>query len=212
MLSFLLPTNIDVSCSKDYILIKYNEKAFIKKNSPEISFHVIETREGARLFVSSPCATKASSALSNIYNLIFGLSCGYQQRRRLVGIGFRAILNSITNNDDNTKQIEELKTKTKNYIKNRFDSKSGEVIEYITIKLGYSHEVTYPITDINSFTVSSVDGRSKGRLIDLQSTNYRLIKKAAAEIRSFRYPDSYKGKGIFYNNEVLKLKKGKRKG
>ena len=90
--------------------------------------------------------------------------------------------------------------------------KNNNKLDYISIKLGYSHEVTYPINKGVEFNVSAIDGRSKGIIIDLKSTNYSLINKMAVEIRSFRYPDAYKGKGIFYNKEVVKLKKGKRQG
>ena len=47
-------------------------------------------------------------------------------------------------------------------------------------------------------------------MIALSSNNLIELKQSAAEIRSFRKPDSYKGKGIYYNKEVVKLKKGKR--
>jgi large subunit ribosomal protein L6 len=38
------------------------------------------------------------------------------------------------------------------------------------------------------------------------------VTQVASDIRNLRAPDAYKGKGIHYYNEVLKLKKGKREG
>ena len=38
------------------------------------------------------------------------------------------------------------------------------------------------------------------------------LNQTTTEIRSFRTPDTYKGKGIYYEREVAKLKKGKRQG
>ena len=200
MLSFLLPKNVTVFCSPSLIIIKYKDDLVVKKTG-RVSFNLVSSTEGDRLFASGP---EASSALNTIYTLVFGLTRGYQQRLRLVGIGFRARLN-VKDQTDN-------KLYTKNYRRKRINR--ADYTKIISIKIGYSHESVYPIrkaTD-NEFVVSSPEGRSKGRLIDIKSKNYAAIKQAAAEIRSFRYPDAYKGKGIFYNNEVIKLKKGKRQG
>jgi len=212
MLSFLLPINIQVYCTANYIIIKHNDKSFIKKFNKEVVFKVIQTTEGNRLFASAVSKVKASSALSYRYNLIFGLSRGYQQRLRLVGIGFRANINSLENSNENNMAIKQIKQNTKKFIRNRFADETTKEIKFISIKLGYSHEVTYPINDNHTFNVAPLDSRSKGRLIDIQSNNYILLNKVCSEIRSFRYPDAYKGKGIYYNNETIKLKKGKRQG
>jgi len=212
MLSFQLPQNIQIACTKNYIRIKHNSQTFIKKINNEVTFNLIVNNEGSRLFASSESKTKAASALSLRHNLVFGLSRGYQQRLRLVGIGFRSSINSITASHDNISSIDKLKLNTKKSIRDRFDVEPNKEIKYISRKLGYSHEVVYPINNNNEFNVSAIDGRSKGRLIDIKSNNYIQLNTAAAEIKSFRYPDAYKGKGIYFNNETLKLKKGKRQG
>jgi len=211
MFSFLLPTNIHVYCSPDYIIIKLNNKSFIKKTNKNLHFNIIKTSEGDRLFATANSTALAISALSHIYHLIFGLARGYQQRLRLVGIGFRAIINTLTVDDTNG-LFDQVKINSKNYMRNRFTIDANSTTQYISIKLGYSHEVTYPVNPKITFNISSLESRSKGRIIDIKSNNYLLINSTAAEIRSFRYPDSYKGKGIYYNKEVLKLKKGKRQG
>ena len=59
---------------------------------------------------------------------------------------------------------------------------------------------------------SRFEGRTKGTLISLKSNSLMALNQTAAEIRSFRTPDIYKGKGIYYEREVIKLKKGKRQG
>lgn len=211
MFSFLLPANIQVYCSPDYIIIKLNNKSFIKKTNKNLHFNIIKTSEGDRLFATANSTVIAISALSHMYQLIFGLARGYQQRLRLVGIGFRAIINTF--NVDKTNGLsDQVKINSKNYMRNRFITNSDGINQYISIKLGYSHEVTYPVNPKISFNIASLESRSKGRIIDIKSNNYLLINSTAAEIRSFRYPDSYKGKGIYYNKEVLKLKKGKRQG
>jgi large subunit ribosomal protein L6 len=212
MISFLLPANIQIYCTDNHIIIQYKDKLFIKKNDKAVKFNVLKTSEGDRLFASAHLKAQASSALSIRYNLVFGLSCGYQQRLRLVGIGFRAVINTLAYSSGSDLALNKVKINAKNYIQHRFEFDSNNKLNYISIKLGYSHETTYPINQGVEFNVSAIDGRSKGIIIDLKSSDYSLINKIAVEIRSFRYPDAYKGKGIFYNKEVAKLKKGKRQG
>jgi large subunit ribosomal protein L6 len=77
---------------------------------------------------------------------------------------------------------------------------------HIQFALGYSHPVLYNIPEgikveidkTNRITVSGADRQQVGQV--------------AAEIRSLRRPDPYKGKGIKYTNEVLRRKAGKAGG
>ncbi len=78
----------------------------------------------------------------------------------------------------------------------------GKTLE---LSLGYSHPINYtPPDDIklevkeNKIIVSGIDKQKVGQV--------------AAIIRSFKVPDAYKGKGIRYEGEVLKLKAGKSAG
>ena len=72
----------------------------------------------------------------------------------------------------------------------------------LDLTLGYSHPIAYPIPagiDIavdkqNNIVVSGVDKEAVG--------------ETAAKIRGFRSPDAYKGKGIRYVDEVIRLKAG----
>jgi large subunit ribosomal protein L6 len=54
--------------------------------------------------------------------------------------------------------------------------------------------------------------KNKGTLIVLKGKELHRVCQVASEIRSFRVPDAYKGKGIHYDKEQLTLKKGKREG
>jgi large subunit ribosomal protein L6 len=75
----------------------------------------------------------------------------------------------------------------------------------LQLQLGYSHDVVYPIpADITikcekptSITVSGADKQRVGQV--------------AAEIRAFRKPEPYKGKGIKYADETILRKEGKKK-
>ena len=73
----------------------------------------------------------------------------------------------------------------------------------ITLHLGYSHPVVYqPPTGV---TVEVQDNTK----IAVRGINKQQVGQVAAEIRRLRPPDAYKGKGVRYKGEVLRLKVGK---
>lgn len=74
----------------------------------------------------------------------------------------------------------------------------------IVISLGYSHPVEFYLPDGISATVDQ-----KQTQITLSGTDNQRLGQAAADLRSLRKPDSYKGKGIRYSGQRLKLKVGK---
>ena len=78
----------------------------------------------------------------------------------------------------------------------------------ITLKIGFSHEVNYILPKDITCIVSKI----KGSYLLLKGIEKERVQQIAKEIRSLRIPDSYKGKGIHYQKEILKLKKGKREG
>jgi large subunit ribosomal protein L6 len=73
----------------------------------------------------------------------------------------------------------------------------------LTLNLGYSNPIEYPLKD--GIEVS-VEGNNK---IVVSSHDRQLLGQTCAEIRSFRPPEPYKGKGIRYENEVVRRKIGK---
>jgi len=76
----------------------------------------------------------------------------------------------------------------------------------LELTLGYSHPIIYPIPKDVQITV---EGNTN---IKVSGIDKQRVGQVAAEIRSFREPDPYKGKGIRYKGEVIKLKAGKTVG
>ena len=75
----------------------------------------------------------------------------------------------------------------------------------LNLTLGFSHQVEYLIPEgIEILTPSQTQIVVKG--IDKQ-----LVGQVAAEIRAFRPPEPYKGKGVRYANEYVKRKEAKKK-
>lgn len=73
----------------------------------------------------------------------------------------------------------------------------------IVLNLGYSHQVKIEIPE--TITVEVVQNTT----LNLKSCNKELLGLFAANIRSWRRPEPYKGKGILYKGETILRKAGK---
>ena len=74
----------------------------------------------------------------------------------------------------------------------------------LALNLGFSHPIEYAAGDGIEFEVDSKKNACIVKGIDKQK-----VGQAAAEIRSFRPPEPYKGKGIMYSTERIQRKAGK---
>lgn len=74
----------------------------------------------------------------------------------------------------------------------------------IRLSLGYSHPVDFSLPDGVTATVED-----RGTLLSIHGIDKQVVGETAARIRKIRKPDSYKGKGVRYEGEQLKLKPGK---
>ena len=75
----------------------------------------------------------------------------------------------------------------------------------LEINLGFSHPVVYPIPDGIKITCE------RPTAIKVEGVDRRLVGQVAAEIRGFRPPEPYKGKGVRYTDETIRRKEGKKK-
>ncbi len=73
----------------------------------------------------------------------------------------------------------------------------------LVLNLGYSNPVSYPFRE--GITIE-VEG---GNRIAVSGADRQAVGQVAAEIRAFRPPEPYKGKGVRYQNEHVRRKAGK---
>lgn len=78
---------------------------------------------------------------------------------------------------------------------------SGKLLE---LTLGFSHPIKYQLPD-----EVEVETPSQTEVV-LKSYNKQILGQAAAEIRAFRPPEPYKGKGVRYSDEQVKRKEAKK--
>jgi len=113
-----------------------------------------------------------------LQNHILGVSEGHTAILRLVGVGYRATVE----NTATTKSPE-------------FEGQ-----QFVVLKVGYSHPIELPVPKGVKATVP------QPTRILLEGVNKEVMLQYAAEIRQWRVPEPYKGKGIFVNGETIKLK------
>jgi len=164
-------TGVEVEISADnYVTVKGKLGSLYQAFDPEM---LIQS-DGQTINIQRPSDQPHHRALQGLtrallYNMVVGVTEGYQRFLELVGMGYRVQQDGVN----------------------------------LVFNVGYSHTVQVAPPEGITFTVESptrvaVFGCSK-----------QQVGQIAAQIRSIRKPDAYKGKGIRYFGEVIRLKPGK---
>lgn len=136
----------------------------------------------------------------NIENgeMILSRSSEERQDRAMHGLYRSLINNMVTGVTTGFKQVLEL-------VGVGFRvSNQGNLLE---LSLGYTHPIFLMLPD--EIKVETKSERNKNPLIILESSDKQLLGQVCAKIRSFRKPEPYKGKGIRFQDEVIRRKSGK---
>lgn len=113
----------------------------------------------------------SGTARALVYNLIHGVSVGFEKKLSISGVGYRA-------NAQGNK---------------------------LNLSLGFSHPVVYQLP--RGVTVETPSQTE----ITVRGADKQQVGQVAAEIRAFRPPEPYKGKGIRYHGEYVRRKQAKKK-
>lgn len=125
--------------------------------------------------------TDAGTVRAYLQNYILGVSEGHTAILRLVGVGYRATVESSAT------------TVSPEYLGQQF----------VSLKVGYSHPIELGVPQgVKASTPQPT------RIL-LEGANKEVVNQFAAKIRMWRKPEPYKGKGIFVNGETIKLKSKK---
>ena len=76
--------------------------------------------------------------------------------------------------------------------------------ETLIFSLGYSHQIELKLPKTIKATVDKTQTK-----VTVKGSDKQLVGQIAAQIRSFKVPEPYKGKGVKYANEVIRRKAGK---
>ena len=174
--SITIPDGVEVSQSGEILTVKG------KLGEMNMNVHssvTINNTDNVLTFLPSETSkdeeknawAQAGTVRSNTFNLIKGVTEGWEKKLTLIGVGYRA-------------------------------QARGKVL---SLTLGFSHPVNYDLPEgVSVETPSQTEVVVKG--IDKQK-----VGQAAAEIRAFRPPEPYKGKGVRYMNEQVVRKDAKKK-
>ena len=166
-----IPSGVTVTVSDRTVVVTSGKSELSRNLNPQMR---VSVKDGA-VVVERPSESKLHRSLHGltrtlVWNMIEGVTKGYEKQLELVGVGYRA-------------------------------SRQGEAL---VLNVGYSHPVRYPVPkgitiDVPEPTRINIKGASKEE-----------VGQVAAEVRKIRPPEPYKGKGIRYTGEIVKLKAGKR--
>ncbi len=94
---------------------------------------------------------------------------------------------------------------TRNLVINGVGYRAAVQGKDLKLQLGFSHDVIYPIPD--GITIACATPTQ----ISVSGADKQRVGQVAAEIRSYRPPEPYKGKGVKYADETILRKEGKKK-
>ncbi|KAI5861312.1 54S ribosomal protein L6 [Durotheca rogersii] len=148
-----------------------------------VSINYDEASRKAQVKVQDPTITKQKAIWGTtwayVQQYIIGVSEGHTAVLRLVGVGYRA-------------SVEE---------RPRLATYPGQ--KFVCLKLGFTHPVEEPVPEGIKATTP------QPTRILIEGTHREKVMSFAADIRRWRRPEPYKGKGIFVNDETIKLKQKK---
>lgn len=167
-----VPSGVDVSISGQDLKIKGG------KGQLEMTMHnsVTLQQDGDELKVATQGNDKQAVAIAGttrsvVFNMVHGVSTGWEKKLTLQGVGYRA-------------QAQGRK---------------------LTLQLGFSHPVEYELPEgVDAATPSQTE-------VVISGADKQKVGQVSAEIRAFRPPEPYKGKGVRYSDEYVRRKEAKKK-
>ena len=138
-------------------------------------------------------------------NHIQGVSRGFRLTLDLVGVGYKAQLGESVDGQPLPLLESKFKEKYGDNFKVHLDKaiQGKELVQNLILKLGFSHDIYLNIPE--GIKVEC----PKYSSLTLTGNQKDLLFQFASEIRSYRLPEPYKGKGILFKNEVIRRKQGK---
>lgn len=203
-----IPSGVNINLSEKNTTISIEGPYGSKKVSPieGVSYKYVE--DSQQIFVlikSSKFKNFWGLARTLLSNHIQGVSRGFRLTLNLVGVGYKVQLGQSV--DGQPLPILEAKYKEKygDDFKVHLDEaiKGKDRIQNLILKLGFSHEIYLDIPE--GVTVIC----PKYSSLTLVGNQKDVLSQFAAQIRSYRLPEPYKGKGILFKDEVIRRKQGK---
>jgi large subunit ribosomal protein L6 len=168
----VLPKGVEVTLGAEAITVKGPLGSLSQAMHPAVTIE----KDGDKLQCRAVAGAPNSGAMSGtmralVFNMVHGVSKGFEKKLNLVGVGYRAQAQG----------------------------------DKLNLSLGFSHPVVHKMpSGIKVETPTQTEILIKG-------INKQLVGQVAAEVRAYRPPEPYKGKGVRYFGEVIVIKETKKK-
>ena len=175
----------------------------IGKKMVELAVGVSASVSGQTIEVKGPKGTRTFKATDDVTITVDGQSVSVTPRgkskraRQQWGMSRTMIANLATGVTDGFKKELEI-----NGVGYRATMQGSNVLK---LALGYSHDVNFDVPEGVIVTAP------KQTIIIVEGIDQQLVGQVAANIRAWRKPEPYKGKGIKYKDEYIFRKEGKKK-
>ena len=173
----------------------------IGKNPVDLPSGVTASVSGQTVEVKGPKGTRTFTATDDVTltvedNAVSVTPRGKSKRaRQQWGMSRTQVQNLVTGVTDGFKKELEI---------NGVGYRAAMQGNILKLNLGYSHDVDFIVPD--GVTVTA----PKPTIIFVEGNDQQLVGQVAANIREWRKPEPYKGKGIKYKDEYIFRKEGKR--
>ncbi len=167
-----LPKGVDATLAAESLSIKGPLGTLTQRLRRDVKI----AKEGDTLTFNVADESDEANAMSGtlralVYNMVAGVTKGFEKRLTLVGVGYRAQAQG----------------------------------DKLNLTLGFSHPVVHRMPKgIKVETPTQTE-------IVIKGLDKQLVGQVAAEVRAYRPPEPYKGKGVRYANEQIVLKETKKK-
>jgi large subunit ribosomal protein L6 len=174
----------------------------IGKKSVEIPSGVTAAIDGGELSVKGPKGTLAMPLSDNIKYEVGEGAISVQpandsrEARAFWGMQRTLVQNLITGVTEGFTKVLEI---------NGVGYRAQAQGKNLRLQLGYSHDVNFPVPE--GIEVKTPDQNT----VEISGIDSQKVGQVAAEIRRWRKPEPYKGKGIKYRGEYIFRKEGKKK-
>ena len=174
----------------------------IGKKAVELASGVSASVSGQTIEVKGPKGTRSFKATDDVTITVDGQSASVEPRgkskraRQQWGMTRTMVANLATGVTEGFKKELEI-----NGVGYRAQMQGNT----LKLSLGYSHDVNFEVPE--GVTVTA----AKPTEITVEGIDQQLVGQVAANIRAWRKPEPYKGKGIKYKDEYIFRKEGKKK-
>jgi len=203
-----VPSGVNVAISSDKRTVSIEGVHGSKKTSSieGITYEYLEKSQQINVLMESPKLKRFwGLARTLLSNHIQGVSKGFRLTLNLVGVGYKVQLGQSIDGQPlpllESKYKEKYGDNFKPHLKRMIKGKNK--VDNLVLKLGFSHDIYLDIPE--GITVSC----PKYSTLILTGNQKDTLSQFAAQIRNYRLPEPYKGKGILFQNEVIRRKQGK---